>query len=293
MPVNAQKLFELNQTNNILLTNNVNYVHIPEFNPLDKKVNYYTLGGLALLNTGAFVTAHHYQAKAWWDRKAPNNKFRAGWDGNYALYMDKSSHFLATHFLSHYITSNLEAANVQTGNAVWLGSIAAFAYEMYVEVQDGTAEGFIFSYDDAISDFLGAAYHVAQHQFPFLLNIQPRISYYPSEAYRKNLTDENVLDDYEGQKHWISFRIKKLLPESISKYWPSFLMISVGRGIKNYYFNRKEKHIELYIALDFDPSVLPIYGRFGEFIKNTLSYVHFPMPGVRISPNAAFFVFCY
>jgi hypothetical protein len=274
-----------------LSSSHENFVKVPDFEPLETKVNYPLLVGLGAANIGTFIAAHEYQAKTWWTLK-PNVKFRAGWDGDYALYIDKQTHFLGAHFISHYVASNLEAADVETETAVWIGALSAFAYDMYIEVEDGTAEGFIFSYDDAIADVLGAGYFVAQYYFPLLTSIQPRISYYPSFNYRKKLTTENVLDDYEGQKLWVSFRMKELLPKSISIYWPKFLMLSVGTGIKNYYSNIN-KHREYFIGFDFDYSVIPLHGKFWEFVKNTLSYVHLPMPGIRISPKFAAFGFCY
>lgn len=266
-----------------------------EFNvldPLKREIDYdrlYLIGGATI---GLFTAAHIYQANLWWDAK-PNKKLRIQWEGDYALYMDKTSHFIASHFLTHYLTASMEAANIETRKSVWYASAISFLYETYVEIEDGTTEGFTLAPDDLIADFLGSGYHLAQYYFPSLKNFQPRISYYPSAAIRNSQTKENFLDDYEGQKHWLAIKVKELLPESISKYWPSFLMISVGSGLKNYFANKQNMQREFFVALDFDPSVLPIFGEFGEFIKNSLSYVHFPMPGIRISPNAALLLFCY
>jgi hypothetical protein len=50
---------------------------------------------------------------------------------------------------------------------------------------------------------------------------------------------------------------------------------------------------EYYLSLDLDAETIPLYGGFWQFLKNTLNYIHFPMPGIRITPDAAFFVFCY
>lgn len=264
----------------------------PVIDPLKREIDYgrlYLIGGATL---GLFTAAHIYQANLWWDAK-PNKKLRIQWEGDYALYMDKSSHFIASHFLTHYLTASMEAANIETRKSVWYASVISFLYETYVEIEDGTTEGFTLAPDDLIADFLGSGYHLAQYYFPYLKNFQPRISYYPSSAIRNSQTKENFLDDYEGQKHWLAIKVKELLPESISKYWPSFLMVSFGSGLKNYFTNKQNMQREFFIALDFDPDVLPIFGEFGEFIKNSLAYVHFPMPGIRISPNTAVLLFCY
>ncbi|HEX3074228.1 MAG TPA: hypothetical protein VHP30_11505 [Ignavibacteriales bacterium] len=50
---------------------------------------------------------------------------------------------------------------------------------------------------------------------------------------------------------------------------------------------------EFYIALDLDAEELPLHGPVWQFVKNSLNYFHFPMPGIKVSPDAAFFVFCF
>lgn len=289
---NAQSLFNSDrEIKSPLNGHSENYIAIPNYDPLDTKINYGMLAGLTALNVGVFVAAHEYQANTWWYHKKGDFHFK--WDGNYALSMDKYGHFFAAHFVTHYLSSCMQAANIQEDDAVLYASLMTFAYQLYVEIEDGFSVGYGFAPDDAIADFLGSAYALAQYHFPYLKNIQPRVSYYPSKEYLDKTTDENILDDFEGQKHWIAFKVEEMLPKSLAKYWPDFLMLSVGSGIQNYYSNRTNKHREFFIALDFDPSVIPLYGGFWEFFKNTLSYIHFPLPGIRISPKVSLFGICY
>jgi hypothetical protein len=86
--------------------------------------------------------------------------------------------------------------------------------------------------------------------------------------------------------------MKEILPKSISKYWPSFLMLSAGMGVKDLDGSGGGTR-EIFIGLDLDWQAIPIPGKFGQFVKNTLNYFHFPLPGIKISPKAAFIVFCY
>ena len=69
-------------------------------------------------------------------------------------------------------------------------------------------------------------------------------------------------------------------------------MISVGMGVNNYE-DQTYKQNEFYIAFDFDAEEIPLNGSFWQFIKNTLNYFHFPMPGIRITPNTVGLLFCY
>ena len=172
-------------------------------------------------------------------------------------------------------------------------AIGAFAFQMYVEIEDGFGKNWGFSPGDAAFDLMGALYSLGQHYYPVLKNFQPRVSYYPSLEQREGKRkDGNIIDDYAGQKYWMGIRMKNILPKSISKYWPSFLMLSVGMGLKNWNgFGKGDQ--DLYIAFDLDAEELPLHGGVWQFIKNTLNKIHFPMPGIRITPHAAFFAIVY
>lgn len=265
-------------------------INIPQFDPLERKVNYTSLAGITAFNIGVFVAAHEYQGKAWWYHK--KRDFHIQWGSSGSLQSDRMGHFFASSILSHYFASCLEASNVDDEKAALYGTLLTIAYEFYVEIEDGYAISYGFDPGDVFANFAGATYSLSQYYIPFLRNIQPRFSYYPSKEYLNKTTDENFLDDYEGQKHWISFKIKNILPKQLSEYWPEFLMLSVGTGIKNFY-THKNKHRDYYIALDLDYSVLPLHGKFWEFLKNSLNYIHFPMPGIRISPGFAAFALVY
>ncbi|MCK7523029.1 MAG: hypothetical protein MZV64_37810 [Ignavibacteriales bacterium] len=76
------------------------------------------------------------------------------------------------------------------------------------------------------------------------------------------------------------------------KFGAEFLMLAVGMGVKNLDGSGGGQR-EFYIALDYDAETIPLYGSVWQFVKNTLNFIHFPMPGIRISPDAAFFVFCF
>ena len=199
----------------------------------------------------------------------------------------------STYVISHFFSAGLEAANFHPETAMWLSLIGGLGIQLYVEVNDGFGPNWGFSPGDALFDVLGGLYTIGQYYIPYSKNFQMRVSYWPSEALLNgNKPDNNFSDDYEGQKLWLAFRMKQLLPEKISKYWPSFLMLSVGMAIADY-DKPKKKHQEFYIAFDLDAEQIPLYGGVWQFLKNTLNFVHLPMPGVRVSPDAAFFTFVY
>lgn len=262
----------------------------PTVNPLETDIDYTTLIGVGGLTLGIGIGVHIYQANAWWQEQ--DSKFRIVNDWEYALWLDKMGHFFGTALIAHGLSAGFEAANVDLEKSAIYGAIGAFAFETFVEIEDGFGPQWGFSPGDFAADFLGALYTVGQYYYPTLKHIQPRVSYYPSEKYRNGEHKGNIIDDYAGQKYWLAFRMKELLPGKISDYWPSFLMLSVGMGLRDWDGFGGGKQ-DIFIALDFDAESIPLYGPVWQFVKNTLNFIHFPMPGIRITPDTAAFVIVY
>ncbi len=259
-------------------------------NPLETEINYTTLGIISGITLGIGTAVHLYQANAWWQKQGSEFKIVNDW--KYALWLDKAGHFYATSLIAHGLSAGLEQANMTIEESAVYGAIGAFAFQTFVEIEDGYGLNWGFSPGDWAADFLGALYTVGQYYYPTLKHIQPRVSYFPSKDYREGKHDGTISDDYKGQKVWLGFRMKQLLPKTISKYWPEFLMVSVGMGLRNWNgFGGGFR--DIYIALDFDAETIPLYGPTWQFIKNTLNYIHFPMPGIRISNDTAAFIIVF
>lgn len=264
-----------------------------EFNPFRNKINYpvLTAMGAAFLGTGTAI--HLYQQKAWWSNQRTEFHFQDDW--GYALWIDKVGHAYGAMLIQHGISAGLEAANLEAEQCVWYGSLAAFSFQTFIEIEDGFGPQWGFSPGDFYGDVFGSAYPVLQYYVPFFKNIMFKASYWPKDLNKTNPNSGQkhiIVDDYHGQKFWVSARMKNLLPESIAEFWPEFLMLAVGMGVKNLDGSGGGQR-EFYIALDFDAETIPLYGDVWQFIKNTLNYLHLPLPGIRISPKAAFFAFCF
>lgn len=277
-----------------LKKNQINYRDtFYRFDPLKSNIDYNLLAGFGGVYLAAGIGLHIYQSNAWWKKDSLYvGKFKFVNDWNYALWIDKTGHFYATHLLAHAFSGGLEAANIQDEQSAWYSASLALLFELYIETEDGfAAPRWGFSPGDALADFGGASFYVLQYYYPYLKNFQFKWSYLPSRKFREN-SNKIIIDDYEGQKYWLSLRVKNMLPKSAAEYWPSFLNIAGGMGVKNL-DGAGGGQREFYIALDLDVEQLPLYGKFWQFVKNSFNYIHFPMPGVRITPDAAFFVLCY
>jgi len=257
------------------------------------KPDYLLLGGMGTAYLGSIAAIHFYQSNAWWSGRT--GKFRIIEDWDYALSVDKLGHFYSPVILAHAFSIGFEAAKVDYGTGIWWSSAAALLFQLYVEVYDGFAQDWGFSTGDAISDLAGAAYPVLQYYYPVLYNFQPRFSYWPVKLGKEGHNQGQkiiMVDDYEGQKFWLSMRVHNLFGEGFKKIWPDFLMLSVGYGVRDL-DGRGGGKSDIFIALDIDYEKIPLYGSFWQMVKNSLGYIKFPMPAIRITNGVAFFGFAF
>lgn len=266
---------------------------LPSFDVLKTELNYPILVGMgaAFIGTAAYID--YYQRKAWWSDQRTKFHFQNDW--NYALWIDKIGHAYGAMLIQHGISAGLEAANMQSKESAIYGSLAALTFQTFIEIEDGFGPQWGFSPGDFGGDLFGSAYPLAQYYFPYLKNFMFKASYYPRDLNKTNPNSGQthiIADDYQGQKFWFSARMKNILPETISHYWPDWLMLAVGMGVRNLDGSGGGLR-DFYIALDFDTETIPLYGKFWQFIKNTLNYLHLPMPGIRVNNNVAFFGLCY
>ena len=290
--------FPYDKTNDSLTDNNLTVplslaaytVPVTEFDPLQKELDYTTLALVGGATLGVGTAIHFYQQHAWWSGQKTSFHFQN--DPTYALNVDKAGHFFGGAFIAHLFSGALEAGNMQSEPAAIWGSSLAVLFQMYVEIEDGFGPQWGFSPGDAAADFLGSGYTLGQYYFPFLKNFLIKFSYYPSLKMREGIHQGIAIDDYEGQKFWVSMRVRNFMPEKISKIWPEWLNIAAGVGVRNLDGSGGGSR-DFYLALDFDTEAIPLYGNVWQFVKNTFNYIHFPMPGIRFGPDSAFFVFLF
>ncbi len=267
--------------------------HTLEFDPLKRKINYPLLAGIgaAVLGTGTII--HLYQQKAWWSDQRTSFHFQNDWE--YALWIDKIGHVYGGMLIQHSLSSGLEAANLNSEQSTWYGAIGALAFQTFIEIEDGFGPQWGFSPGDFTGNLIGSAFPIFQYYFPSLKNYMLKASYWPKDLNKTNPNSGQkhiIVDDYHGQKFWLSARMKNILPDAAASYWPDFLMLAIGMGVKNLDGSGGGQR-DFYIALDLDAEQIPLYGSFWQFVKNTLNYFHLPMPGIRITSGVAFFAFCY
>lgn len=257
------------------------------FQPEKRKINLLKVGFITAATAGTVAVLHYHQSRAWWQQTRTNHfHFQNDWE--YALWIDKLGHWWGATGIQHLFSSSLSWANFSDEASVIIGSVLALTYQLYVETYDAYASNWGFSPGDALFDFGGAVYPLIQYYYPPLKNVNLKLSYFPSKRLlKKDPNDELyrhkfIIDDYEGQSFYLSFKVNNMLPKSLEKIWPDFLCIAIGYQMRNWggYADADKNY---FFALDYDLEQIPLYGNFWQFLKKTFNHFHLPAPALRIS----------
>jgi hypothetical protein len=252
--------------------------------------------------TSLMVGLHIYQRNAWWPDDA-DPEFRVIDDSEYARGLDKLGHMYSTYIMSTLSADLMMACGLNHETSTWIGGAMGFGYTMYVEIEDGYAKDWGFSPTDAIANFVGASFYVAQNKVPFLQNFTPRWSYIPA-SWTGDATSNNrqkiVIDDYNSTTFWLACNVNNLLPEGARPYWPDWLMFSAGYGVRNYDVvdaNGEPVGVtrRFLFGLDYDwVKILPPSDiGFVNYLRQALNYIRLPGPTLEVGDDGVKFGIFY
>jgi hypothetical protein len=255
----------------------------PPYPPVNKSILLSTAVLSVVVGTPLIVA----QTNNYWKGRSTNFHFA---ESNNSAWIKRFSKFYSTNFIAHFYSASLESANMDYELATIYSAAIALSYNSLIEGIDGFTRDEGFDASGYLFNIIGAGYVLGQYYIPTLKHFQPKFSYSLDKINKNN--ELSFGEDYSGHIYWLGVRVKELLPEKVAKFWPSFLMLSFGIGT-NSSISGNVINNEYYIALDFDAETLPLNGRFWQFIKNTLNYFHFPLPGIRVSPDMKFIAFTF
>jgi len=245
--------------------------------------------GVASLTLIAYGAAYGFVfEKGWWDDERTHFHFENDFD--YALNLDKFGHFAAGVVLGEFFYEGYHWAGASEFQSYLFAGLSALATHIAIDVKDGFAPTWGFSIFDVLSGGLGGFLPMAERYVPLFKYIDLKWSYWiNSNAYydSNHAASGGVFtDDYVNQTFWLSVKPYRLLPESVRKYYPSWLAIAVGLSIDEKVFT-KEPHPrrEVYIALDYDLEAFRPQSRFARFAIKMLNYFKLPAPTIQVYPE--------
>ena len=229
----------------------------------------------------------YLEYKWWWEDNF--HKFNYRWEGflnDYSLGVDKIGHFYTSYLYFSAAKEIMQWANFDESTVLLAAIGIPLAHAISVEIGDGFSS-YAFSPDDLIANSLGIGYGYLQYKVPFFQNFNIKWSYFPSPGTNIFASDYRLTDDYDGHIYWLSFNMHNLLPEPIDAYWPKFLNLAIGYGVKNYspfssnYDSSQPVKRHFAISLDYNLTEIPLEGGFIDLLKGVLNYFHFPAPGIE------------
>lgn len=255
--------------------------------PIPPGLNEWRITAVTGLSVGAGLAVLETQRRRWWDERSPRFRILNDWD--YVRWADKLGHVYSSSFFTRYYRASFEWADVPKRTAPLWAAGAAWTQMLYYEVLDGFGPQWGFSPGDLAFNTIGVGFTTAQEYVPALGAFTLKASYWPSGWAGKNITD-----DYAGQTFWLTANPHRLAPGgAFKKAMPEWLNLAVGYGARD----RDEFDFlttsYVYLALDIEPTILPLRGKAWDTVAGWLRYIHFPAPGVRLTPRPAFVLVAY
>jgi hypothetical protein len=206
-----------------------------------------TVGGVyAGLTTWMYFAWYYNKQRN--EERCPTDGEKCGfrWGGDrwfqadtYAGGADKLGHGWATMGLARWGTEVLHQwGGYSMLTASLIGCGLAEAMFFLVEVKDGAY--YEFSFGDLTFNSAGALLAFAMSNVPRLDEmIDFRVQFYPSRAYRRQLTNDgnvNIAEDYTGQTYLLAYHLSSIHRLRDSKWggWSRFVDLAVGFETRGY-----------------------------------------------------------
>ena len=240
---------------------------------------------------GGNLGLYEYFRRAWWSGERSDFYINNDWDGNFRD-QDKLGHLLGGYVLSEAGRELLQAACVSEKKAAVWAAVYAAAFQLQIEIWDGTQAKYGFSPPDLLFNTLGQGLSLSHAFAPKMRAVMPTISYARTQAL-KNVQaglipgDLRTTVDYSGQTYWLSVDVDTLLSGRAKRLWPDLLRFSVGHTISDWVdpatgdFVRARRRVLL--SLDVDPLKLPGQARWWVAVKKGLRHYHFPSPALEFT----------
>lgn len=272
-----------------LLLFGVNFIGLSQFNEhltIDKKrtitVNTITLGLWASSIVGLQST---------WYKNMQTNSFHIYNDASNWLQMDKAGHFYTTSKLSLLTSDWYKWSGMQPKKAAIIGAAIGLGYQTTIEILDGFATDWGFSWADMAANTMGAGAFLVQDILWKEQRLIPKFSYYPSPyaAYRPNVLganfQERLLKDYNGQSYWLSFSPGHF--QSLN-FIPKWFCLSFGYSVDQKLVGDEENYMgfqakrEFLFSLDVDFSQVKTSKKWFNSIIKQLNYIKIPFPTLSL-----------
>lgn len=238
---------------------------------------------------GGNLALYEYFRRAWWSGERAPFFTNYDWDGNFRD-QDKLGHLIGGYLLSEGGRELLQAACMSEKKATLWAVAYAAAFQLQIELWDGTQARYGFSPPDLLFNTIGQGISLSHAFVPPMRAVMPTVSYARTQALKNTQAglipgDLRPTVDYSGQTYWLSVDVDTLLPARARKFWPDLLRFSIGHAITDFIDPATGADIRaqrrILLTLDIDPLKLPGQAPWWVTVKKGLRHYHFPSPALE------------
>ena len=230
-----------------------------------------------------------------WYKEQGKTDFHFFNDNSQWNQVDKAGHFYSAYQLSKigkelFLWTNMS----ERKSAIW-GSVMSQAIMIPIEIMDGHAVEYGFSWGDIAANLLGSGFFLSQELVWKDQKIKTKFSFHRTdyaELRPEVLGDgffEELLKDYNGQTYWLSFDIYAF--GNYNRKIPSWLNIAIGYGAEGMVYGREDENIangyssyrQYFVGIDFDLSHIQSRRKVVKTLLFVADMIKFPAPTLEFN----------
>jgi len=240
-----------------------------------------------------------------WYKEQGKSDFHFFNDNSQWNQVDKVGHFYSAYQLSRigkqmFLWTNMS----EKKSAIW-GSVMSQALMIPIEIMDGFAEGYGFSWGDIAANLMGAGFFLGQELGFKQQLIKTKFSFHRTDyaQLRPEVLGsgfmEELLKDYNGQTYWLSFDIYSMTRQN--RKVPSWINIALGYGAEGMVYAREdennlngyESYRQYYLGIDFDLSHIKTKSKFVKSVLFFAGMLKLPAPALEFNKNGVHYHWLY
>ena len=234
-----------------------------------------------------------------WYKDYPKSSFHTINDINDWQQMDKIGHFYSSYHLSKIGSDLVKWTGSNSKNQLIFGASAGLLFLTTVEIMDGNAQQWGFSWSDMAANTFGTGLYVSQELLWKEQRIIPKFSYHNSNfaALRPNTLGstftEKILKDYNGQTYWLSFNVHSFIKNDKIPIW---LNLAIGYGADGMLTANTETENQLnlpitdrnrnfFLSIDIDLTKIKTNSHVLKTLFSTVNMLKIPAPTFQINQS--------
>ncbi len=232
-----------------------------------------------------------------WYSNSPQQSFRFFNDYGEWKQMDKLGHFYSAFYISCASSKALQWSDVSKRKSDLIGSATGILLLAPIELLDGFSSAYGASTGDLLANTGGSVFYLAQSCLWNEIRIWPKFSFHQTsyaplhpELLGNSLTSE-ILKDYNGQTHWMSFDMDKFIK------FPKWLNLAVGYGAQEMVYatdhqnliNGYDPYRQYYLSIDFDLTGIKTKSKALKALIFFANMIKLPAPALEFSKKGVSF----